>query len=97
MSPYPEVVEIEGLLVEAGAVSDQPGYGVRVETDDGPITVSGLDEIDVERMLPGILGRVRIIIEPIDDPDTESEKAALATKTNSFKGVKNDRCNPATE
>jgi len=69
MSPYPEAVEIEGELAEVGVFADKSGYGVIVITEDGPVTINGMRDDDVDCLLPGIGGRMRITIEPIDDND----------------------------
>lgn len=71
MSPYPEIVEIEGELTEVGLFEDKTGYGIAVSTEDGQITINGMDEIDVGRLAAGLFGRVRIVIEPIEDTDNE--------------------------
>jgi len=65
MSPYAETAEMEGELVEVGIIDGN--FGVRIEAGNGPITVTGMDELDVAGLVPGICGRVRITIEPIDD------------------------------
>ena len=71
MGPYPEIVEIEGQLAEVGIFADQSGYGIVVTTKDGPVTINNMRDDDADRLLPGIGGRVRIIIEPIDDIESE--------------------------
>lgn len=71
MGPYPEIVEIEGELSEVGIFADKSGYGIIVDTEDGPVTLNDMRDDDVARLLPGIGGRVRIIIEPIDDIERE--------------------------
>lgn len=71
MGPYPEIVEIEGELSEVGIFADKSGYGIVLDTEDGPVTLNNMRDDDVERLLPGIGGRVRIIIEPIDDIESE--------------------------
>lgn len=75
MSPYPEIVELEGELTEVGLFADQSGYGIVVSTDDGSIKVNGMDEIDVGRLASGVFGRVRITIEPIDSEEMPDENA----------------------
>lgn len=73
MSPYPEAVEIEGDLTEVGVFADKSGYGVIVITEDGPVTINGMRDDDVDRLLPGVGGRMRITIEPIDDIENEKQ------------------------
>ena len=69
MGPYPEIVEIEGELTEVGIFTDKSGYGIILNTEDGPVTINNMRDDDVDRLLPGVGGRMRIIIEPIEDDD----------------------------
>ncbi len=72
MGPYPEIVEIEGDLAEVGIFPDKSGCRVILNTEDGPVTLNNIRDDDVDRLLPGVGGRVRIIIEPIEDEDDAS-------------------------
>lgn len=69
MGPYPEIVEIEGELTEVGIFTDKSGYGIILNTEDGKVTINNMRDDDVDRLLPGVGGRMRIIIEPIEDDD----------------------------
>jgi hypothetical protein len=71
MGPYPEIVEIEGELTEVGIFADKSGYGIILDTEDGRVMLSNMRDDDVGRLLSGVGGRVRIIIEPIDDIESE--------------------------
>ncbi len=71
MGPYPEIVEIEGELTEVGIFADKSGYGIILATEDGQVTINNMRDDDVDRLLPGIGGRMRVIIEPIDDIESE--------------------------
>ncbi len=71
MGPYPEIVEIEGELTEVGIFADKSGYGIILDTEDGRVMLSNMRDDDVDRLLPGVGGRVRIIIEPIDEIESE--------------------------
>ncbi len=73
MSPYPEMVEIEGEMTEVGDLAGKGGYGIVVSTEFGPIRIDGMDDMDVDRLIPGISGRVRITIEPLDDEQVPEE------------------------
>lgn len=69
MGPYPEIVEIEGELTEVGIFTDKSGYGIILNTEAGKVTINNMRDDDVDRLLPGVGGRMRIIIEPIEDDD----------------------------
>lgn len=71
MGPYPEIVEIEGELSEVGIFGNKSGYGIIVDTEDGPVTLNNMRDDDVDRLLPGVGGRGRIIIEPIEELESE--------------------------
>lgn len=73
MNPYPEIVEIEGEMIEVGDLAGKAGYGIVVSTEFGPIKIDGMDEMDVDRLIPGISGRVRITIEPLEDEPVPDE------------------------
>ncbi|MDR6397906.1 putative membrane protein [Herbaspirillum seropedicae] len=79
VNPFAEPVEIEGQLVEAGSFAwdGRSAYGAAILTEEGTLIVSGLADHDVDRLVPGVLGRVRITIEPVedtsDDQDIKSE------------------------
>lgn len=79
MNPFAELVELEGQLVEIGSFmwDGKSAYGAAIATEDGTLIISGLADHDVDRLVPGILGRVRITIEPVeddsDDQDIKSE------------------------
>lgn len=42
-------------------------------TEDGPVTINGMRDDDVDRLLPGVGGRMQITIEPIDDIENEKQ------------------------
>lgn len=65
MNPYSEIVEVEGDLQECGLLNDIASNGVVITTNDGTLTILGLNPYDTDRLLPGISGRVRITIEHI--------------------------------
>lgn len=79
MNQFAELVELEGQLIEVGSFmwDGKSAYGAAITTGDGTLIVSGLADHDVDRLVPGILGRVRITIEPVeddrDDQDIKSE------------------------
>lgn len=79
MNPFAELVELEGQLVEVGSFmwDGKSAYGIAVATEDGTLIINGVADHDVDRLVPGIFGRVRITIEPVeddsDDQDIKSE------------------------
>jgi hypothetical protein len=75
VNPFAELVELEGQLVEVGCFTweGKTAYGAAIETEDGTLIISGLPDHDVDRLVPGILGRVRITIEPIESDSEDSE------------------------
>lgn len=73
VSPYPQVVEIEGELTEIG--TSPAGDDILITTPNGPVRITGLDEMDLAGLVPGVFGLVRITIDPIGEPsiDTPTE------------------------
>lgn len=67
MGPYPQMVEIEGVLADVGISDGGAGYVIIVTTEDGPLTINNMRDDDVDCLLPGIGGTVRITIEPIEE------------------------------
>lgn len=61
VNPFAELVAV-GCFTWEGKTA----YGAAIVTEDGTLIISGLPDHDVDRLVPGILGRVRVTIEPIE-------------------------------